>query len=233
MEETTMTSSFKLYMEQAHKTSPYGDPYGDGRKFESQTTDHKDMSSMGLFGEAGELVDLLKKHFFHGHPVDAAFLEKLTKEAGDVLWYLSEIHYAFLRVRLAGSATCGDVSWHLFSEITVMRGYSQRHLTRRFMRDIRELSEKLDAAHTAVVNSGVAYDALASLNRLIESFGVSMADVARVNIEKLMTRYPEGFFTAERSINRTEAVCVCGPGPCSPSCPSCAMGACPHGQVNS
>lgn len=42
------------------------------------------MASMGLAGEAGEAVDLLKKHLFHGHPLDR---DKLTKELGDVLWY--------------------------------------------------------------------------------------------------------------------------------------------------
>lgn len=42
------------------------------------------MASMGLAGEAGEAVDLIKKHLFHGHSLDR---EKLTKELGDVLWY--------------------------------------------------------------------------------------------------------------------------------------------------
>lgn len=42
------------------------------------------MASMGLAGEAGEAVDLIKKHLFHGHPLDR---DKLTKELGDVLWY--------------------------------------------------------------------------------------------------------------------------------------------------
>lgn len=42
------------------------------------------MAAMGLAGEAGEAVDLIKKHLFHGHPLDR---DKLTKELGDVLWY--------------------------------------------------------------------------------------------------------------------------------------------------
>jgi NTP pyrophosphatase (non-canonical NTP hydrolase) len=44
------------------------------------------MASMGLAGEAGEAVDMVKKHLFHGHPLDKA---KLVKELGDVLWYLA------------------------------------------------------------------------------------------------------------------------------------------------
>jgi len=43
---------------------------------------------MGLAGETGEVVDYLKKCVFHGHDLDK---EKLTKELGDVLWYLARI----------------------------------------------------------------------------------------------------------------------------------------------
>lgn len=42
---------------------------------------------MGLCGESGEAIDLLKKHRFQGHPLDT---EKLKKELGDVAWYLAE-----------------------------------------------------------------------------------------------------------------------------------------------
>lgn len=43
---------------------------------------------LGVAGEAGEVADLLKKHLGHGHPLDQ---EKLVKELGDVLWYVSAI----------------------------------------------------------------------------------------------------------------------------------------------
>lgn len=44
--------------------------------------------ALGVAGEAGELVDLIKKYTFHGHDLDK---QALTKEIGDVLWYLSQI----------------------------------------------------------------------------------------------------------------------------------------------
>ena len=44
-------------------------------------------SVMGLCGEAGEAIDLVKRHRFHGHPLDR---EALIKELGDVAWYLAE-----------------------------------------------------------------------------------------------------------------------------------------------
>lgn len=40
----------------------------------------------GLAGEAGEAVDILKKHLFHGHSLD---IEKLKTELGDLLWYIT------------------------------------------------------------------------------------------------------------------------------------------------
>lgn len=41
---------------------------------------------MGLNGEAGEAIDILKKHMFHGHELDK---EHLAKELGDVAWYIA------------------------------------------------------------------------------------------------------------------------------------------------
>lgn len=41
---------------------------------------------MGLCGEAGEAIDILKKHLFQGHDLDK---EHLAKELGDVAWYLA------------------------------------------------------------------------------------------------------------------------------------------------
>lgn len=46
---------------------------------------------MGLCGEAGEVIDIVKKHLHQGHPLNK---EELIKELGDVAWYLAEIAYA-------------------------------------------------------------------------------------------------------------------------------------------
>jgi NTP pyrophosphatase (non-canonical NTP hydrolase) len=44
-------------------------------------------SVMGLCGESGEAIDIVKKWFAHGHELDK---EHLKKELGDVAWYLAE-----------------------------------------------------------------------------------------------------------------------------------------------
>ena len=42
---------------------------------------------MGLCGESGEAIDIVKKHLAQGHDLDR---EALIKELGDIAWYLAE-----------------------------------------------------------------------------------------------------------------------------------------------
>ena len=56
--------------------------------------DKKDVlinSVMGLCGESGEAIDIVKKWLAQGHELDR---EKLVKELGDIAWYLAETAYA-------------------------------------------------------------------------------------------------------------------------------------------
>ena len=46
---------------------------------------------MGLNGESGESIDILKKHLFQGHELDK---DHIAKELGDVAWYLAISAYA-------------------------------------------------------------------------------------------------------------------------------------------
>ena len=44
--------------------------------------------AMGLNGEDGEVIDLVKKYMFQGHNLD---INKLVDEASDCLWYIAEL----------------------------------------------------------------------------------------------------------------------------------------------
>lgn len=46
---------------------------------------------MGLAGESGECVDIVKKHLFQGHPLDK---KHLAEEIGDVAWYMAVCAHA-------------------------------------------------------------------------------------------------------------------------------------------
>lgn len=43
-------------------------------------------TALGLGGESGEIQEMVKKKFFHGHNFDR---EKFIKELGDILWYVA------------------------------------------------------------------------------------------------------------------------------------------------
>lgn len=46
------------------------------------------MLALGLAGEVGELVDMVKKYSYHGHELE---FTEAVKELGDVYWYLHNI----------------------------------------------------------------------------------------------------------------------------------------------
>jgi NTP pyrophosphatase (non-canonical NTP hydrolase) len=58
-------------------------------------------TALGLTGESGEVAEMIKKTFYHDHPLDK---EALCKELGDVLWYLAVMADG-LGVRLEQIAT--------------------------------------------------------------------------------------------------------------------------------
>lgn len=45
-------------------------------------------SALGLAGEAGEVVDVIKKWYGQGHELDR---RKIAYELGDVLWYINAL----------------------------------------------------------------------------------------------------------------------------------------------
>ena len=47
---------------------------------------------LGLAGESGEFLDMMKKWFFHNKPLDE---EHAKKEIGDVMWYVAMICHSF------------------------------------------------------------------------------------------------------------------------------------------
>lgn len=44
---------------------------------------------LGISGESGEIVELIKKHYYHNIPLD---LNKLQKELGDLMFYIQWLH---------------------------------------------------------------------------------------------------------------------------------------------
>lgn len=70
---------FNDYQRQAMRTAKGG-------------ANHVYIRALGLGGECGEVLELIKKHLGHGKPLDRV---ALTAELGDVLWYLATLARAF------------------------------------------------------------------------------------------------------------------------------------------
>lgn len=70
--------NFNTYQALANRTSKFKD---------QQRPDRLLCACLGLAGETGEFVDLVKKILYHGHQQDTTVL---AKELGDVLWYVAE-----------------------------------------------------------------------------------------------------------------------------------------------
>lgn len=47
-----------------------------------------DLCALGIAGEGGEIVDIVKKYLYHGHDFE---FDDLVKEIGDLLWYIATL----------------------------------------------------------------------------------------------------------------------------------------------
>lgn len=72
-----MIMKFEEYQELAQRTS---NTHSKTQKIEN--------GILGLNGESGELIDVLKKYKFQGHSFDK---DKMIEELSDVLWYCAEL----------------------------------------------------------------------------------------------------------------------------------------------
>jgi NTP pyrophosphatase (non-canonical NTP hydrolase) len=43
----------------------------------------------GLSSETGEINEIMKKHYFHGHEINQKGPDHLKKELGDLMWYFA------------------------------------------------------------------------------------------------------------------------------------------------
>lgn len=77
------TLDFPTYQEEAMKTVPS----------ELSPSEIIDNAVYGLIGEVGELVDIIKKVKFQGHPLDDEARRHCLLEVGDILWYATEMVY--------------------------------------------------------------------------------------------------------------------------------------------
>lgn len=149
--------------------------------------------ALGLVGETGEVVDLIKKHIGHSHPLDRA---KLVKELGDVEWYMEAIRQACKIDRQ--SNIIGYVINSNNTEIDICReaGYLASATS--------SVVEYLVSLHSSDYSlEEMLYSVDCRLRAIYIRFAISREEALEANIKKLTERYPNGFNTAD-SINRKD-----------------------------
>lgn len=147
---------------------------------------------LGLIGEAGEIVDIIKKMKYMGM-TDEIAREKLIDETSDVCWYMAEWCVGSnndLQPIFDGAVGLFDnydlEEWcvNLVSETCRLWNNSQDGIMYHYQYD--------DICHVAVCVKAICHRLNVPLEAVLEH-----------NIDKLKKRYPDGF-SADRSNERYE-----------------------------
>lgn len=147
------------------------------------------VAALGLAGEAGEVVDIVKKHLYHNKPADHF---KTREEMGDLMWYFDLMASVFRfemqdfmvpgreyeglwdaslgMMRSVGSISALVMEIHPAEVEFIQESASVRRIARIYLSDIMN----------AFLQIGRAYD-------------LTLDEILYYNVEKLTIRYPNGF----------------------------------------
>lgn len=163
---------------------------------------------LGLVGESGEIVDVVKKWKFQSGDHAALPVEKLIDECGDVLWYCAELATGLEQSLYSLYERLWTGFWE---DMTPMNeGQPLEIIAYRLvyaalqpfctMYEIEENDE--DWRHAAASANVVGI--MVMVRFILETFcGSTLEEAMERNIEKLKRRYLDGF-DPERSLHRAE-----------------------------
>ena len=145
---------------------------------------------LGLIGEAGEIIDIIKKQKYMGMP-EALAREKMVDEAGDFVWYLVELCTGFdLNIE---DTFYVAAEWHTLNDSVEDAAV-----------DLAGLSLDLhDSNDGNLMDFDSICDVVCCYLDLLKLAKIDGQEVLTHNIEKLRKRYPEGF-SEDRSNVRYE-----------------------------
>lgn len=160
---------------------------------------------MGLIGESGELMDVLKKHMFQSGENPQPIHDRVIDECGDVMWYCAELAYG-LEIPLGFTEHYNDLPGYVpnlpIESVVAKLSFIASAIYRT--QNFDELSNDGPDAIPGwrVRNTVVKIGKVIGLVEAILSCYESRLDIAlERNIKKLQARYPDGF-DPEKSINR-------------------------------
>ena len=167
---------------------------------------------MGLIGESGEIVDIVKKWKFQSGDHAELPVDKLIDECGDVLWYCAELTTGmndFMAALFIEKNFFFDVMREINEEspleLTVTRLAAMSVRPAIYLLDGLPVEEREVGRHYLEANAKSEIVGIMSTIRDILEIHckTSLLGAMEHNIEKLRRRYPDGF-DPERSLHRTE-----------------------------
>ena len=150
---------------------------------------------MGLIGESGEVVDIVKKWKFQSGDHAQLPKDKLIEELGDVLWYCAEISTAQMTEMIPAVKAMGleeiQYDGKLHIEALFLAKLAQS-MTDAWLYPDEYTPEPLYIV--ACIIDLIGY--------MLKTYcGSTLEECMERNIEKLKRRYPDGF-DPERSLHR-------------------------------
>lgn len=135
---------------------------------------------MGVSSEAGEVVDLFKKVIGYGAKEDESFVNKLTYELGDLIWYTTMLQL-YTRSTVAIEVEQDSVPKHTFDKVVTSA-------------KLFEFSAKLyQVNHGSNEFRQAIFYIVAIVNQVANNYGISMEDVLIKNLTKLQKRHGNSF----------------------------------------
>lgn len=184
-----MSIGMKEYQKKAQRTSP-----DDGH-------DRLDNGVLGMMGEAGELVDAYKKWMYQSGPKAALPVKHIAEELGDLLWYMAEIAAGMGYEMIDIIGTDFDVI-----DRRVKRRPAKRTTLRSMVVSIAGRAYEMNRMICRSEWRGAATHMrriIIHMGHIAYRAGLTLSEVAEMNIAKLQKRYPKGF-DAEISKGRYE-----------------------------
>lgn len=167
---------------------------------------------MGLIGESGEIVDIVKKWKFQSGNHAELPKDKLLDECGDVLWYcaelvtgLNDVLASLFKEKNFFFDDMREINEETPLEITALRLAAMAARPAMYMFDGLPVEESDVGRHYLEASTKAEVVGIMSTIRdiLITHCGATLEDAMEHNIEKLRRRYPDGF-DPERSLHRNE-----------------------------
>ena len=157
--------------------------------------------ALGLAGESGEVVEVVRDHLCHHHWLDRT---QISKELGDIFWYL------------AISSSSLDIDLDTIFQTNITELSSDLNSTQLLLNGALGLAIKSGEIIDAVKKhlfQGHSLDKDYIAARLCDVYNylhvsasaleIDVDTILQMNVDKLKARYPAGF-EAERSVNRKE-----------------------------